>query len=334
MITSIYTSGAHVIVLTQSLGHYGRRPTWRTAGRSRLRGRPSRRIGSRCRSHQRSRFGAARPGSLNRTSHFFPDGFNSQRRSLVALAEGASVKTIKRHLPQLLGDLEVSGRLSSYGMDDYFDPVAQRLAALKIQSVHAVQATAGREGTVNVQPGTYVGSAWDGRKIDEWLGLLLASSRGVKKLEKLDRSGAAQRHLVIVLDPFTAAGLGIALGFRARQDRGAADHVIPSLSPAEPLTNLWILPSFDTWEGLAWAPESRWTILPASRSGGRSEPADRFIPGWAYGPAGARQGLCRLSRHLISVDAGAAGRQTKRALHNRGCSRGLNPPVSSRDLAM
>jgi hypothetical protein len=191
---------------------------------------------------------------------------NSQRRWLVALAEGASVKTIKRHLPQLLDDLEISGRLSTYGVDDYFDPVAQRLAALKIESVHAMQAKAGHEGTVNVQPGTYVGSAWDGRKIDEWLESLLASTRGVKKLEKLDRSGAAQRHLVIVLDPFSAAGLGIALGFTARQDRGAADHVIPSLSPAEPLTNLWILPSFDTWEGLAWASESRWTIFPASRS--------------------------------------------------------------------
>jgi hypothetical protein len=191
---------------------------------------------------------------------------NSQRRWLVALAEGASVKTIKHHLPQSLSDLEISGRVSTYGIDDYFDPVAQRLAALKIESVHAVQAKAGRGGTVHVQPGTYVGSAWDGRKIDEWLESLLASSRGVKKLEKLDRSGAAQRHLVIVLDPFSAAGLGIALGFTARQDREAADHVIPSLSPPKPLRNLWILPSFDTWEGLAWAPESRWTILPASRT--------------------------------------------------------------------
>jgi hypothetical protein len=45
---------------------------------------------------------------------------NSQRRWLVALAEGASVKTVKRHLPQLLDDLEISGRLSTYGVDDYF----------------------------------------------------------------------------------------------------------------------------------------------------------------------------------------------------------------------
>jgi hypothetical protein len=58
-----------------------------------------------------------------------------------------------------------------------------------------------------------------------------------------------------------------ALGFTARLDRGAADHVIPSLSPPEPMTSLWILPSFDTWEGLAWTRESRWTILPASRPG-------------------------------------------------------------------
>ena len=48
-----------------------------------------------------------------------------------------------------------------------------------------MQAKAGREGTVSVQPGTYVGSAWDGRRIDEWLQSLLACSRGVKKLESL-----------------------------------------------------------------------------------------------------------------------------------------------------
>jgi hypothetical protein len=183
MITSICTSGAHVIVLTRSSGRYGSStdPEGVHDFEADLAD------GLVAAVEVTSEVDSERLDQAASTEHHISSltVTNSQRRWLVALAEGASVKTIKRHLPQLLDDLEISGRLSTYGVDDYFDPVAQRLAALKIESVHAVQAKAGHEGTVNVQPGTYVGSAWDGPKIDEWLESLLASSRGVKKLESL-----------------------------------------------------------------------------------------------------------------------------------------------------
>lgn len=65
----------------------------------------------------------------------------------------AHVIVLTRSLGHYGSDLEISGRLSTHGVDDYFDPLAQRLAALKIESIHAVQAKAGREGTVSVQPG-------------------------------------------------------------------------------------------------------------------------------------------------------------------------------------
>ena len=71
----------------------------------------------------------------------------------------------------------------------------------------------------------------------------MQSPQGVNKLKKLARATtAAQRHLVVVLDAFTPAGLGISLALTARHDRGAAEFQMPSLAPPQPVTHTWILP--------------------------------------------------------------------------------------------
>jgi hypothetical protein len=84
--------------------------------------------------------------------------------------------------------------------------------------------------------------------IDRWLGKFLASAQGINKVGKLGRAQAAERHLVIVLDPFSPAGIGIPLALTARHDRGAADYGLPSFIPPEPLTQVWVLPAFTVLE--------------------------------------------------------------------------------------
>jgi hypothetical protein len=187
---------------------------------------------------------------------------------LVGLAPSARVSAIRRpELRRLLGDLEAAGRQRAHDLGDYRDPFVARLRALRIESVYAVKAHAGHEGTALVGPGTYGGWGWDAPTIDQWLGELLASDRGANKLDKLSRAAATQRHLVVVLDPFSQAGLGITLGLTARHDRGPADHALPSFVPPEPLTHLWLLPApVETREGLAWTREGGWTVLAAWRS--------------------------------------------------------------------
>jgi hypothetical protein len=192
---------------------------------------------------------------------------------LVGLTDRARAKMIKSYLPQLLRDLENEGRESALDVGDLRDPFVDRLVALGIESVRARPAKAGHEGTVIVQPGTYGGYGWDGRNVDMWLKTWVASRQGVNKLEKLGRSGAAQRHLVIVLDPFSEAGLGIPLGLRTRQERGAADYVMPTFTPPEQLTNVWIIPPpYKGWEGLAWSRDAKWTVLSALASGASLTP--------------------------------------------------------------
>jgi hypothetical protein len=165
-------------------------------------------------------------------------------------------------LRRLLGDLQANGRRSAHNIGDYHDPFVAWLRTLGIESVYAVAAKAGSEGMVMVQAGTYGGWGWDGAAIDRWLGKFLDSDQGKNKLSKLGRAQAAERHLVIVVDPFSPAGIGIPLGLTARHERGPADYAIPSLMAPEPLTHLWLLPAFTVMrDALRWSHEGGWAVL-------------------------------------------------------------------------
>ena len=90
------------------------------------------------------------------------------------------------------------------------------------------------------------------------------AKQGINKVRKLARAHAAERHLVIVLDPFSPAGMGIPLALTARHERGAADYGLPSFTPPQPLTHLWLLPAFTAKEeALRWMHGSAWTVVDA-----------------------------------------------------------------------
>jgi hypothetical protein len=190
---------------------------------------------------------------------------NSRSLWLVGLAATARVNAIRPDdLRRLLGELEASGRRDAHDLGDYRDPFVARLRALGIESVYAAKTRAGSEGMVMVQAGTYGGWGWDGAAIDRWLSEFLGSDQGKNKLNKLSRAQAAQRHLAVVLDPFSPAGMGIPLGLTARQERGPTDYVLPSLVAPAPLSHLWLLPAFTAREeALRWKRDDGWVVLDA-----------------------------------------------------------------------
>lgn len=100
-----------------------------------------------------------------------------------------------------------------------------------------------------------------GRAIDAWLGDLLTSDRGAKKLAKLGRANAPEHHLAIVLDPFSQPGVGIPLKLSSRRAPGAAAYVMPSADPPPPLSHMWLLPMAMSSEGLRWTRGSGWAVL-------------------------------------------------------------------------
>jgi hypothetical protein len=69
---------------------------------------------------------------------------------------------------------------------------------------------------------------------------------------------------VIVLDPFSKAGVGISLALMDHQEEGFAD-MIPSLVPPEPLTHLWLLPMMGPDTALCWARQHGWAVTNEQR---------------------------------------------------------------------
>jgi hypothetical protein len=189
---------------------------------------------------------------------------SSQRLWLVALLPSAEVRTMSTEaIEALIGDLEAEVRTSAHHFGDYRDPWVTRLAALGIESIHGVAANPGSEGLVYVLAGTYSGRGWTQEDVDNWLSSFLASPQGANKINKLAKAtNAHQKHLVLVLDSFSEAGMGISLALTARRERGAAEYRVPTVTPPEPVTHLWLIPDVDEWDGLLWVKEEHeWRVL-------------------------------------------------------------------------
>jgi hypothetical protein len=180
----------------------------------------------------------------------------------IGLARGARVKAIRpAELLAICRDLESRGRWRALDVGDCRDPFVGRLQHLGVESVCGFRAKPGRGGAVRIAPGVYGGRGWAPSTIDSWLRSLLASDQGLNKINKLARAGnAAERHLVVVLDPFSQAGMGISLALADRHEDGSADEAIPSLVPPESLTHVWLMPVMGTGEALCWSRRYGWAV--------------------------------------------------------------------------
>jgi hypothetical protein len=191
---------------------------------------------------------------------------------LVGLDPRARIKDISSWLRPLMYDMEKQDRQSALSLGAYGDPFTERLRKLWVDYIYPFPAKPGREGAVILNPGFYGGWGWDGMSTGAWLAHFLASPLGAKKLRKLSQAtDAAERHLVVVLHPFSKAGLSIPSGLTDLHEPGAAEAVIPRLDPPDPLTNLWLVPTATTWAGLSWAHGSGWKVL----AGGRQDQSER-----------------------------------------------------------
>jgi len=181
----------------------------------------------------------------------------------VGLAADAQVRAIRpADLFELLRDMEQHGRFDALNVGDDRDPFVDRLKALGIESIYGFKAKPRREGVVRVAAGSYTGREWGQAAIDAWLDTFLSSSTGQNKLAKLERAvHATECHLVIVVEPFSPAGMGISLGFSdRRQEEEATEKAIPSIEPPEPLTHMWLMPLMGTGEAFYWTRDSGWVV--------------------------------------------------------------------------
>jgi hypothetical protein len=194
----------------------------------------------------------------------FPLPGSAQLWMVNLLASAQVSKVRKVEIQRLLLDMEATSRWRAHYREDYRDPIVLRLRDLRIASVYAFDSR--KAGRVVIGQDTSGGRGWYGSATDSWLADFLASEQGRSKLNKLNRiTNAAQRHLAIALDPSTPEGIGIPLGLLDRDEPESFGEVLPSLIPPERLTHLWLLPVFETWDGLNWTRSEGWAVVPALR---------------------------------------------------------------------
>jgi hypothetical protein len=187
----------------------------------------------------------------------------SRFRWLVGLDARAHVKAInKTALCRLLLDTERQGERSVNSRGDYRDPLVCRARKLRISYIYSFATTGPGQGAIMIGPDFHGGCGWNGLAIGAWLADFLVSRQGRNKLYKLSQvRGAAQRHLVVILHPFSKAGLCIPVGLTDLEEPGAADAAMPSFVPPAAVTDLWLLPMVSTWLGLHWTRGSGWSAV-------------------------------------------------------------------------
>jgi hypothetical protein len=162
-------------------------------------------------------------------------------------------------LAALLLDMSERGCTSASALSDYRDPWRDRLEALGIQSVHGFPGTA-YSGAVFVVNDVMGGYGWVRATADEWITTFLKTGLCKKKLAKLARAVANERHLAILIHPDTDAGHGIVGALANMRDEvGLGD--LPSCQPPAPLTHLWLIAPTVPARAFLWARNSGWTVV-------------------------------------------------------------------------
>jgi hypothetical protein len=182
---------------------------------------------------------------------------------VVRLAADAHVKTIKQQcndLLKLLSDLEAASRHKLTDVGPVGDPLVRRLLALRAESAHAYPARSVPAGTMRVQAGTYGGRGWRASDIDSWLAEKLDPVRSGYHTDKLRGGNATERHLAIVLDSLSEAGVGVSLMLRCHNEPGAGGDFLPRFVLPSPVTHVWIfVASANAF--LRWKEREGWAIV-------------------------------------------------------------------------
>jgi hypothetical protein len=168
----------------------------------------------------------------------------------------ARARTIRSQLPTLLHVLESQGvrRVWPAWSPGPFDAVAASLGITRL-----LQNTTSFPGsvypTVDEGPektGGYVPQSGD--PLAEWLGRWVADPAREDNILKLARSGAAERHLFVVVPPFVDAPFAV-VDLLVRDD--APLLVVDPLLPAE-VTHAWVASTWTSGSGMRWSRASGW----------------------------------------------------------------------------
>jgi hypothetical protein len=177
---------------------------------------------------------------------------------LVRVKPSARAKNLVRHLPDLLRDLECNGQSVVWGNQASADQAS--VVAGQLGIVQALQGSTERPGSIYIMPperppdqmGGY--SPPTGDPLARWLSEWVSNPSRADNLWKLERSGAPERHLFILVPGFDS-------GSSAVSDLLIApDAPLPTVPPTLPaeITHVWAASTWDSGDGFRWSPDEVW----------------------------------------------------------------------------
>lgn len=177
---------------------------------------------------------------------------------LVRVKPSARAKNLVHQLPNLLRDLERDGRRVVSGDQASTDQAS--IVAGQLGIVQALQGPTERPGSIYIMPperpleqmGGY--SPPTGDPLARWLSEWISNPSRTDNLRKLERSGAPERHLFVLVPDFNS-------GFFAVSDLLIApDAPLPTIPPALPaaITHVWTASTWDSGDGFRWSTDSAW----------------------------------------------------------------------------
>jgi hypothetical protein len=174
----------------------------------------------------------------------------------IRLNPDVRVKPLKAELPELLRELEEAG-LRSLGPRS-LAPQHLRHRAEELGIIHAFQSGTDYPGSIYPMPEqtfdkTTGYAASTGDALADWVGDWLRDPVRSDNLTKLGRSGAAERHIFIVLPAMADTP------FRVTELFVRSDAPLPTIAPDLPpeITHVWVA---GVWghPGMWWSPDAGW----------------------------------------------------------------------------
>ena len=177
---------------------------------------------------------------------------------LVRVQPSARANNLVRQLPGLLGDLERDGRRAVSGDQASADQAC--VVAGQLGIVQALQGPTEHPGSIYIMPperpleqmGGYSPSTGD--PLARWLGEWVSDPSRTDNLRKLERSGAPERHLFLLVPGFNSGSFAVSDLLIAP---GAPLPTIPPALPAE-ITHVWAASTWDSGDGFRWSPDAAW----------------------------------------------------------------------------
>ncbi|MFE6182886.1 hypothetical protein ACFQ6U_00335 [Streptomyces sp. NPDC056465] len=178
---------------------------------------------------------------------------------MVALEPTARAKRLRSELPKLLARLEAMGipQLSeAHGPTEDLVEQAERFGVVSAYQSPSTEFPGSIYCTISLpqqRSGGWVPETGDA--FAHWVGDWLTAPNQADNLGKLQRSGADERHLFLLLPGFTTAP------FEALDPLMRPNGPLPTVTPhlPEEITHLWAMSSWNAGDGFHWSPTLGWT---------------------------------------------------------------------------